>query len=163
MKKTIFMLLAVLSFFSCSDDKELIHVNLADNALVVKPAAGGAMLYFALPKDPDITGIHVRYNDCYGNQILRTASTQTDSLALTGFNEATENVPAEVTIQFRNGSESAGIPITFSTLDSDPVYFIMSVKVESGWDGFSINYDAPEDVKGLFHIYYLGTNSYTQK
>ena len=43
MKKTIFMLLAVLSLYSCSDDKELIHVNLADNALVVKPAAGGAM------------------------------------------------------------------------------------------------------------------------
>ena len=163
MKKTIFMLLAVLSLYSCSDDKELIHVNLADNALVVKPAAGGAMLYFALPKDPDITGIHVRYTDCYGNPILRTASTQTDSLSLTGFNEATENVPAEVTIQFRNGSESAGIPITFSTLDSAPVAFIKSVKVESGWDGFSINYDAPENVKGLFHVFYLGTNAYTQK
>ncbi|MGN0282970.1 MAG: DUF4959 domain-containing protein [Prevotella sp.] len=162
MKKAIFMLLAVLSLFACSDEKELIHVNLADNALVVKPAPGGAMLYYALPDDPDIAGIHVRYNDCYGNPILKTASSIVDSLQLTGFNEATENVPAEVTLQFRNGSESAGIPITFSTLDSDPITFIKSVKVESGWDGFSVNYDAPENVKGLFHIYYLGINTYTQ-
>lgn len=157
------MLLAVLLFFSCSDEKELIHVNLADNALVVKPAPGGAILYYSLPDDPDIAGIHVRYNDCYGNPILRTASSIVDSLQLTGFNEATENVPAEVTLQFRNGSESAGIPITFSTLDSDQITFLKSVKVESGWDGFSINYDAPENVKGLFHVYYLGINNYTQK
>ena len=163
MKKTLFIFLAALCMFACSDKDELVHVNLDSNALIVKPAAGGAVLYYALPKDPDIVGIHVRYNDCYGNPILRTASALVDSLKLTGYNEATENIPAEVTIQFRNGSESAPIPLVFSTFDSAPVSFIKSMKVESGWDGFSINYDAPEDVKGLFHVYYRGTNSYTQE
>lgn len=164
MKKTLLYIIAgAMALFSCNDDKELVHVRLADNAIVVNPTPGGAMLHYALPDDPDIAGIHVRYNDCYGNPMLRTASALVDSLKLIGFNEATENIKGEVTIQFRDGSESAPIPITFSTDDSDAISSIKSMKVESGWEGFSINYKAPEGTKGLFHIYYLGKNAYTGK
>lgn len=159
----IFLSLAVLFMSACSSDKELLHVTLADNALVFTPAAGGAVLHYALPDDPDIVGIHVRYTDCYGQPILRTGSSLSDSLKLIGFNEAQHDIPCEVTLQLRTGGETAPVEKSFNTLDSDPIEFINSMKVESGWNGFSINYDAPEDVKGLYHVFYLGENPYTHK
>lgn len=165
MKKATYIFLSLAAFLlaACSSDKELLHVNLADNALVFTPAAGGAVLHYALPDDPDIVGIHVRYTDCYGQPILRTGSSLSDSVKLIGFNEAQENIPCEVTLQLRTGGETAPVEKSFSTLDSDPIQFINSMKVESGWDGFSINYKAPDDVQGLFHVFYLGENPYSHK
>lgn len=165
MKKVILSLLAVaaLLFSACSSDKELVHITLADNALVLTPAPGGAVLHYALPNDPDIVGIHVRYTDCYGDPILRTGSSLSDSLKLVGFNEAQQNVPCQITMQLRNGDESAPIEKTFSTLDSDPIQTINSMHVESGWGGFSLDYKAPEDIKGMFHVFYLGENPYTHQ
>lgn len=165
MKKISYLFLSLAAFLlaACSSDKEVLHVTLADQALVFTPAAGGAVLHYALPDDPDIVGIHVRYTDCYGQPILRTGSSLSDSLKLIGFNEAKQNIPCEVSLQLRTGGETAPIEKSFSTLDSDPIQFINSVNVESGWGGFSINYKAPEDVKGLYHVFYLGENPYSHK
>jgi len=161
MKKLIYSLIALSAILASCSDEAKTYVNMADNALVLTPAPGGAVLHYVLPNDPDIVGIHVRYTDCYGDPILRTGSAFSDSLTLVGFNEATANVPAEITLQLRTGGESEPIHKTFSTLDSAPIQFINSMKVESGWNGFSINYSAPEEVKGLYHVYYLATNPYT--
>lgn len=155
--------LMVIVLGACSSDKDLVHVTLADNSVIITPAAGGAVVHYKLPDDPDIVGIHVRYKDCYNNDILRTGSALSDSMKLVGFNEAVQNVPCQVTLQLRNGDETAPIDMSFSTLDSAPITFINSMKVESGWNGFSINYKAPDDVKGLFHVYYLGENPYTHQ
>lgn len=165
MKKITYLFLSLAAFLlaACSSDKELVHVNLADNALVFTPLAGGAVLHYALPDDPDIVGIHVRYTDCYGQPILRTGSSLSDSLKLVGFNEAQQNIPCEVTLQLRTGGETAPIAKSFSTLDSEPIEFINSMKVESGWDGFSINYNASDDVQGLYHVFYLGENPYSHQ
>ncbi len=165
MKKITYLFLSLAAFLlaACSSDKELVHVSLADNALVFTPSAGGAVLHYALPDDPDIVGIHVRYADCYGQPILRTGSSLSDSVNLIGFNEAQQNIPCKVTMQLRNGSETAPIEKSFSTLDSEPIQFINSMKVESGWGGFSINYNAPDDVQGLYHVFYLGENPYTHQ
>lgn len=35
--------------------------------------------------------------------------------------------------------------------------------MESGWNGFSMNYDAPDDAKGMFDVFYLGINPYTNQ
>ncbi len=148
-------------FASCKSDESLPSYPLDGNNLVFTPAAGGAVLHYQLPDDPNVVGIHVRYKDCYGAPILRTASAQSDSLKLVGFNEAVSTVPCQVSLQLRDGGESAPANMSFSTLDSDPIVFINSMKVESGWDGFSINYKAPEDVQGLYHVFYLGENPYT--
>lgn len=166
MKKTILLFASavlLLGLGSCSSEKELVHVTMPDNSLVFTPAAGGAVLHYVIPADPDIVGIHVRYNDAYGKPMLRTGSVLSDSLTIVGFNEAQQNVSADVTLQLRNGDETAPIPVTFSTLDSNPVTFIKSVKVESGWNGFSMNYKAPMDARGMYDVFYLGTNPYTNK
>lgn len=164
-RKLIYMSMAVaaLCLASCSDDKDAVRIDLASDALQFTPAHGGAVLHYKLPNDPDVVGIHVRYNDCYNAPILRTGSVQSDSMTLVGFNEAQQNIPAEVTLQLRNGSESQPIAATFSTLDSNPITFLKTVKVNNSWNGFSMNYKVPEDAKGMFYVFYLGTNPYTHQ
>lgn len=112
MKKTTLILATTVAFFlgSCSSEKEVVHVEMPEHSLVFTPAAGGAILHYVIPQDPDFVGIHVRYKDAYGNLMLRTGSVQSDSLMIVGFNEAAQNVQAEVTLQLRNGDESAPIP-----------------------------------------------------
>ncbi len=165
MKHTLLYILAFagLLLSSCKSDETLPTFAFDDHALTLTPAAGGAVLHYKLPDDPDVVGIHCRYNDCYGQPILRTGSALSDSMKLVGFNEAVSNVPCQISLQLRNGGESAPISRTFSTLDSDPITFINSMKVESGWNGFSINYKAPESIQGLYHVFYLGENPYTHQ
>ncbi|MGI6224422.1 MAG: DUF4959 domain-containing protein [Prevotella sp.] len=166
MKRLLVYLVASLMLFatSCSNDKDSVSNPLSDSDLQFTPVAGGAVMHYKLPTDnPDIVGVHVRYSDCYGEPILRTGSVFSDTLQLVGFNEAQENIPCEVSLQMRNGDESAPIHMSFSTLDSDPITFINSMEVESGWNGFSLNYFASQDVKGVYHVFYLGVNPYTQQ
>lgn len=165
MRKTISLLasIALMALAACSSDQQVPEVPLADGALRFAPTAGGAVLRYTLPADPDVVGIHVRYTDCYDQPMLRTASINTDSLRLVGFNEAQQNVPCQISLQLRNGEETKPVEASFSTLDSTPLQFINSVKVESGWNGFSINYTAPDDVEGIFHVFYIGENPYTHE
>ena len=74
MKYTLLYILAFagLLLSSCKSDETLPTFAFDDNALTLTPAAGGAVLHYKLPDDPDVVGIHCRYNDCYGQPILRT-------------------------------------------------------------------------------------------
>ena len=76
MKYTLLYILAFagLLLSSCKSDETLPTFAFDDNALTLTPAAGGAVLHYKLPDDPDVVGIHCRYNDCYGQPILRTGS-----------------------------------------------------------------------------------------
>lgn len=103
-------------------------------------------------------GLNIRYKDYAGHEILRTSSALKDSVVLEGFNEAKQNVPAEVRFVKRDGEESAPIAVSFSTEDSAPYAFFNNVKVLSGWNGFSILTDNTTNAKGMAHIYYLGTD-----
>lgn len=161
-KILLLLLLALPLLFSCKSEEDMMRINLADDALRFEPAPGGAVMHYALPDDPDIVGIHVRYNDCYGKPMLRTGSIYSDTLTITGFNEAVESVQGEVTMQMRDGSESAPIACTFSTLDSQPVTFLKTVSMDSGWNGFSLSYGDLPGVKGIYNVFYLGVNPYTQ-
>jgi hypothetical protein len=155
--------LLLLILASCSSDKDYVSTDWAENGIVMTPARGGAIVHYNLPDDPNVVSIHVRYLDCYGQPILRTGSIHSDSLKLVGFNEAQSDIPCKVSLGLRNGDESESVDFKFSTLDSAPIYFINSMKVESGWNGFSINYDAPEDVQGVYNVFYLGENPYTHQ
>ncbi len=81
MKHTLLYILAFagLLLSSCKSDETLPTFAFDDNALTLTPAAGGAVLHYKLPDDPDVVGIHCRYNDCYGQPILRTGSALSDS------------------------------------------------------------------------------------
>lgn len=163
MKKIIYFLFLALAMTGCKDEDYAFQPSVGSEAFSFKANPGGAIMYYNFPKDNDLMGLNIRYKDYAGKEILRSASALSDSLVLEGFNEAKENVPAEVRFVKRNGEESQPIAVSFSTQDSAPYAFFNHVQVLSGWNGFSVLTDNSSNAKGLAHIYYLGTDPLSGK
>lgn len=167
MKRLFYLLLIfnVFSFSGCQDDDmERFMADMPENPFSFTPIAGGAVMHYKLPADQNVVAVNLRYQDVYGNEILRTGSHVCDSLVIVGFNEEQHDISGEVTLCRYDGAESEPIPVTFSTLDSGPVSFIKSLEVEPSWNGFSVAYrDIPANVNGMAHVFYVGTNPYTQE
>ena len=144
---------------SCKDEESAFQPGIGTEAFSFNPTPGGAVMRYKIPADKDLMGLNIRYKDYAGKEILRSASSLSDSLVLEGFNEAKENIPAEVRLVKRNGEESEPISVSFSTKDSAPYAFFDNVQVKSGWNGFSvITKNDFTNAKGLAHVYYLGTD-----
>ena len=159
MKKLIYLFLLILAVSSCKDEETTFQPTVGTEAFSFKPTAGGAVMHYQFPVDNDLMGLNIRYKDYAGKEIVRTGSAQCDSLVIEGFNQAQQNVQAEVRFVKRNGEESSPIPVSFSTEDSAPYAFFDKVKVLSGWNGFSVvTNNRPSNSRGLAHIYYLGTD-----
>ena len=158
MKRIIYFLILLATLSSCKDEETAFQPAVGAEAFSFKPMPGGAIMHFKFPADKDLMGLNIRYKDYAGHDILRTSSALKDSVVLEGFNEAKQNVPAEVRFVKRDGEESAPIAVSFSTEDSAPYAFFNNVKVLSGWNGFSILTDNTTNAKGMAHIYYLGTD-----
>lgn len=155
------MATATILLSACKDEENTFQPTIGSEAFTFKPIAGGSIMHYKLPADKDIAGINVRYKNFAGKDVLRSSSALLDSIKLIGFNEAKENVNAEVRLVKRNGEESAPIAVNFSTKDSAPWAFFNKVEVKSGWNGFSITTDNPQNATGMAHVFYLGTNPLT--
>ena len=164
MKKGLIYLLTIFLFVACSDDEQSgFSTNMSQDSFQFRPIAGGSVMHYQLPDDPDIMGINVRYKDAFGDDIFKSASSLCDSIILTGFNEAQENIHASVTLCRRDRTESEPIDITFSTKDSGPITFINNLTVKSGWNGFSVSWPHMEDIRGMAHVFYLGVDPLTNE
>lgn len=160
--RNILLLLLIIGLWACDDDKSgFVVVDLPDNVFSFKPMTGGAIMHYILPEDPGIVGIRVRYKDEHGKDMLRAASSTCDSVKLVGFNEATSNIPAQVSFCYYDDRESQPFDVTFSTADSGPVTFIKNVEVLSNWGGFTLRYSNPPETTGMAHVFYLGFNPVT--
>lgn len=124
---------------------------------------GGAIMEYYLPDNSDIFGVQVVYSDVRGNKVTKFGSYLSDTLALTGFNEARKNVPALISFLNNEMIESSPIEVTFDTEDSAPIAFFDSLNVTPFWGGFSVSYVTPETVNGMVHIFYIGTNPLTNQ
>lgn len=158
--RNILLLLLIIGLWACDDDKEgFVVADLPDNAFSFKPMTGGAIMHYILPEDPGIVGIRVRYKDEHGKDMLRAASSTCDSVKLVGFNEATSNIPAQVSFCYYDDRESQPFDVTFSTADSGPVTFIKNVEVLSNWGGFTLRYNNPPETTGYGSFVLLGFRS----
>lgn len=157
------LLMGALS--ACSDSDSTFSPGIGAEAFSFEPTAGGAVMHYVLPANEDIVGLNVQYKDFSGEKCEVQGSVLADSVILSGFNEAQSDVPAQVRLEKRDGSQSAPINVTFSTSSSGPVTFVDSVRVMSGWDGFTVITNVPKeaDASGLAHIYYVGTNVFTHQ
>lgn len=155
---TLCLAAASLMLSACKDEENAFQPSIGSEAFTFKPVAGGSIMHYKLPADKDIAGLNIRYKNFCGKEILRSSSALNDSLSLIGFNEANENVNAEIRLVKRNGEESAPIAVSFSTKDSAPWAFFDKVEVKSGWNGFSITTDNAENATGMAHVFYLGTD-----
>ena len=161
MKKITILLLIIKVFCCCQKENEIFDMVLSRESLSFEAIAGGAIMRYNLPSNEDILAIRVRYQDAYGQEILRAGSYACDSLVLTGFNEAKKEHPAFVSLLSRDHVESEAVEVTFDTENSAPVAFFDSVRVESSWNGFLVMYDAPANASGMAHVLYAGTDPRT--
>lgn len=120
-------------------------------------------MYYKLPADRTVNSINVRYKDAFGDEKHCSGSYACDSLTLYGFNEARHGVPAYVSLSDRNDHESPATEVFFDTEDSGPVAFFNNVEVLSGWEGFIVTYSAPEDARGIAHVFYVGEDPMTHE
>ena len=127
MKKLIYLIMAVWAFTSCNDSDEAFTVEISAEGFHFTPIMGGALLQYTLPDDPEIIAINVRYQDVYGNPILKTGSNSTDKLTLTGFNESVNNIPAQII-------QSLSL-LTYSSARWIPRLFVLSIMRKSNPDG----------------------------
>ena len=166
MIRKLLLLAAVgLGLFACKDDEEIgfdVPVEFRKE-LSFRPIPGGSVMNYYLPRNSDIFGVRVRYNDARGVEVVKEGTYLTDSLQLLGFNEARQGVPATVCFFNNQMAESEPMEISFDTYDSAPVAFVDSLTVTPFWGGFSVSYRSPETVQGMAHIFYIGTNPLTHQ
>lgn len=160
----VWLLSALLLFSSCSsDDTEVFGVK-PTGGVEFTPIPGGARMTYTLPNNPDIAEIRARYFDVNGKEVIVGGSYHGRTLQLVGFNEAKTNVPVYISYVDINGNVSEEYETQFSTADSGAYAFFNSVEVKSGWNGFQVSYNLPDDgMTGFAHIYYVGINNNTQK
>lgn len=120
------------------------------------------MRYY-LPSDMDIFGVRVRYTNAWGEEQMKDGSYLVDSLLLDGFTEERQDVPARVSFFNRYMEESEPVEMTFSTKKSATVAVFDELTVNTFWGGFNVTYNAPQNVNGVIHVFYMGTNPLTHE
>ena len=159
MKNILILLLLAAIWNACKDENEdIIFADISNSAFSFRPIAGGAVMHYVLPDDPNVVGIRIRYKDAFGNDVLRAGSNTCDSVKLVGFNEAQSSVAAQISLCYYDDKESQPIEVVFSTEDSGPVAFMKSLECFPNWGGFSLRFDNPKETSGMAHVFYLGTD-----
>ena len=159
----LFLLILLLGFLSCEDDNASFETMMQKENIRFQAMPGGAMMYYKLPSDANVFAINARYTDSRGVDVLKTGGYGGDSIFMNGFTSSRKNVPVSITLVNHRNEESLPINMTFDTQDSAPYAFFETVKVASSWEGFQVTYNTPEEVSGMVHIFYLGTNPLTRK
>lgn len=160
--KYILLLFIVFGFWACQDDDDgTFRITMSKENVHFKATPGGAVMYYYLPSDGDVFSLNLRYTDARGQEVLKVGGYGGDSLIIEGFNEARKGVPAQVTLVNRRNEESSAIEVSFDTENSAPYAFFESAEVSPYWEGFQVTYEAPDQVAGMAHVFYLGTNPLT--
>lgn len=154
---------------ACREDEEIrfdVPVRFTQ-PLEFREIPGGAVMKYRLPGDTEIFGVRLRYNDAWGNNMVKDGSYLCDSLVITGFTEAHDKTknPVKANLSFYNRSmaETEPIEVEFGTLASATVAIFDSIFVNPYWGGFNVTYRSPETVSGMMHIFYIGENPTTHE
>ena len=160
--KPLFLVILLCGILACQDDNGVFNASIPAENIRFEARPGGAMMYYTLPDDENIFSMNVRYVDCRGMEVLKGAGYGGDSLLLDGFNEAVSSVPVRVSLVNRNYEESLPVTFSFATEASAPFVFLDNTEVLPSWNGFQLIYKTGNRVSGKFHVFYVGTNPFTQ-
>lgn len=164
MQRILFLFLTIGVLAACSEDtNHVFDVMMPKGNIRFEPVPGGAVMFYNLPAEENVFGIRLRYRDCRGVETLKVGSYVGDSLVIDGFNEATKNVPARVSLVDCNNNESRSLDVTFDTEESSTYAFFHGVEVLPDWEGFQVRYGNSRQASGMIHVMYAGTNPLTQQ
>lgn len=163
MKNIVYIFVILLTLFACNDEESLYGVKMLESDISFHPFPGGCVMKYNLPKDKDMHLIQATYKNYKGELKTVKGSYVNDSLVLKGFIDANENIPLNVSLIDKFGNVSEVLKLNFSVEKSAPKAFIDNLNVSTYWNGFMVNYNAPEKVDGFAHIAYVGMNEMTQE
>ncbi len=162
MKKILYLLIIVLCVNACKEKDEIFNANVADVQIEFEALRGSAIMTYSLPKRSDIYYIQVSYINEQGTNVIKKASYLDETIELTGFLSAKQDVPLDVTLLDSKNNVTKSKQYTFDVLASTEFSLFESLEVTPYWDGFKLTYKNDEDANGLIHIGYKGINPYTQ-
>lgn len=164
MKKILFILFTLLFFIGCNKDKDQTFDIKVDAASIsFTPVKGGARMSYVIPESDVIYAITVTYTNAVGEEVTIAGSYGSTELDIKGFSNAQSSVPAKVAYINRSYQSSEPIDVTFATLEPSTLTIFDNLTVVPHWSGFSVNFDASEDIEGLINIGYWGENPLTGK
>lgn len=164
MKKILLMLFTLSIIVGCKKESDNYFDAMVDaESLSFRAVQGGAIMTYTMPESKSIYGINVNYTSTTGEKMTVAGTYGSTELSIKGFIEGEDMVPATVRYVSRDNRLSKPINVTFSTLPAGAVSIFDNIKVAPYWGGFSVTFDAPENVDGLINIGYMGINPSTGK
>lgn len=164
MKKILLMLFALYIFVGCEKNNDNYFDAVVDvKSLNFKAIPGGAIMSYNIPESSTIYGIKVTYISATGKEMTVAGTYGSNELTIKGFIDGVDVVHAKVCYISGDNKESKPLDVTFATLPAGAVSVFDNMKVEPFWSGFSVTFDAPENVDGLINIGYMGINPTTGK
>lgn len=131
------------------------------SSISFRPIPGGAIMSYNIPESKSIHGINLTYISSTGKEMTVGGSYGSNELTIKGFLYEESAVPAKVTYLSRDNKKSKSTDVTFPTLAAGAVSIFDNIKVQPYWGGFSVTFEAPENVDGLINIGYMGINPTT--
>lgn len=163
-RRILSMALLVCGIASCKDDDVVgFDVPVEFQHVSFEAVPGGAVMHYRLSDNLDIFGVRARYQNAYGQELVKDGSYLVDTLLLEGFTEARTGVPVQLSFFNSEMVESTPIEMTFDTEAAATVSIFDDLTVNSFWGGFNVTYSAPTKVDGTIHVFYIGTNPMTQQ
>lgn len=163
MKKLLFILLIIGTFFSCSGDGDVFKVDTEKINISFESSAGSIYMTYKLPDDPSIYGISAKYIDDNGVECTVKGTVYDDKVKLTGF--VNENDAVKVAIYLINYNDVYSAPIykTFKVSKCSAHELFDKVEVVSYWYGFKVKYNNLTSDEGFLNVGYVGKSPSTGK
>lgn len=161
--KNRYILLLVFTFalFSCDDKDDLFDIDVQQDLISFTAVPGGAVMNYSIPKNSGVSYIQAMYKDFENTEITLYGTYLDDSIKLTGFVHANDNVPIEISYLDKYKKISRSFNTSFKVLKSSAAQVFDDLEVTSYWNGFALKYLAPERSTGFIHVGKIGVNPYT--
>ncbi len=136
--------LAVLSFWnSCKEEDRLDHIDETAPApaqvsdISVRNIAGGAVIKYNIPDDPNLLGVKAVYERTTGELAQTKASLYVDSLVIEGMGD-TNMREVKLYSEGRNGKNSDPLPVEINPLT--PAIEVAAVTMEPAFGGVAVKF-----------------------
>ncbi len=151
----ILLLLPVL--WACEDDDtKAFNATIPKENIEFEALPGAAKMTYKLPANVGAHYIQARYQDFKGESLTVKGSHLNNELYLPGFIEETNNIPIEIMLLDGYGNVSEPMNMSFSVKRSAASFLLDNIEIGEYWEGFKIEYSAPENATGFLHVNYLG-------
>lgn len=157
MKKILLVLFILNILVGCKEDNDnYFDATLDAKSVSFRAVPGGAVMTYALPRSKSIMGIMITYTSASGEEMTVAGTYGSTELLIKGFLNKEDNIAAQIRYISRDNRVSDPVNVTFSTLAAGAVSIFDNIEVKPYWSGFTVTFNAPEEVDGMINIGWMG-------